>query len=379
MENTEVASASETLIRLRRVLHRQAELSGHEVETEKILLNFLSEEKADTLLSGIAGHGILAVFHGRKTGKTILLRCDTDAIPVNEEIDIPYCSQTSGVSHKCGHDGHMTILAGVAQHLTRHPLDRGTVLLLFQPGEETGTGARAVLADPAFQKYTPDMVFALHNLPGYPAGSVVTADGSFASASRGMIIHLKGRSSHAAEPEKGISPAPSVAELIAGFQKLENIGAGELVTVTHISMGMPSLGVSPENAVVMAVLRAPSKKLMDSLASRAEVSVRDISQRAGLKLSLEWQEEFPATENDPVTTALIRRAAANCGMHIISLDRPFLWSEDFGHFTEAFTGALFGLGSGTECPALHSSLYDFPEQITGIGVQLFVELLETAL
>lgn len=364
---------------LRRNLHMHPELSGMETRTADILKQFLSERNPHQLVTDIGGHGLLAVYQGASPGKTVLLRCDIDAVPVNENSMLSYSSRNPGVSHKCGHDGHMAILAGVADHLHRHPLTSGSVLLLFQPAEETGQGAAAVLTDPSFNVFKPDMVFALHNLPGFPEGSVITSDSSFACTSMGMELHITGKGSHAAEPEKGNSPAPAIAELIRDFQKLNNRDKGELATVTHISAGIPSLGVLPETALFMAVLRAPTSRQMDSLQSRAEQLIKLISEEASLIAELQWKEVFPATVNDPGMNLLVQRAAINRGIPFFSLESPFPWSEDFGYFTAKYPGALFGLGAGEECPALHSSFYDFPEEIIEAGRSIFLELLEVIL
>ncbi len=167
------------LIKLRKDLHCNPELSGKEKNTSAKIKNFISQFNPDEVISNIGGNGIAFIFKGKEEGKTILFRSELDALPISEQNDFEYKSSVENVSHKCGHDGHMTILSGLASLLKNKKPDRGKVVLLFQPAEETGEGAAKVLEDKKFEQINPDYVFALHNLPGYPAGSVVIKNGNF--------------------------------------------------------------------------------------------------------------------------------------------------------------------------------------------------------
>lgn len=192
------------LVNLRKDLHRNPELAGQEKRTSEKILESIKKFNPDEIISGIAGRGLVFIFNGREEGRTILFRSELDALPINEQNDFEYRSRKENVAHKCGHDGHMTILAGLASLLKSERPDKGKVVLLFQPAEETGEGAYAVLNDEKFAQIKPDYVFALHNLPGFMAGSVVVKPGIFAAASKGMIIKLHGKTSHASEPETGL-------------------------------------------------------------------------------------------------------------------------------------------------------------------------------
>lgn len=367
------------LTELRHSLHREPELAGGENRTAEMILGFLQRYQPDGLITGLGGNGVLAVFKGYETGADILLRCDMDAVPVREKPETAYNSVNTGISHKCGHDGHMAIMAGVASRLSRTPPKRGRVLLLFQPAEETGRGALSVLEDSAFSGFHPCMVLALHNLPGFPMGSVVTASGPFAEASRGLIAKLTGKSSHAGEPLLGVSPAPALASLIRGYEKLCIHRKGILVTLIHAVIGERAFGTSPEKAVVMATLRAPTEKLMDDLSSSVLSLIGETCMRYRLEFETEWTEEFPATVNSMEADSLVRSSAESLGLDVVPLHKPFPWSEDFGHFTGRFSGALFGLGAGINCPPLHHPEYDFPDELIGTGAALFMEILERTL
>ncbi len=364
------------LVELRHLLHGEPELAGTEFGTAEIIQEFLLRQQPHRILTGLGGCGLLAVFQGIKDGPQVLLRCDMDALPVQEELIEPYSSRTPGVSHKCGHDGHMAIMAGVARELCKSPMKRGSALLLFQPAEETGRGASSILEDPGFSEFKPDIVLALHNLPGFPAGSIISSSGPFAEASRGIVIKLKGRSSHAGEPLLGISPAPAVATLINGFNQLCCHEKGIIVTLIHAVIGEIAFGTSPESAVVMATLRAPTSQLMVELSAKVRAMTTETALSESLVVEIEWTEEFPPTVNSPRVDSILRDSAASLGLKIIDPGKPFPWSEDFGHFTQRFEGALFGLGAGLQMPPLHDPAYDFPDQIIETGVAMFMKVIE---
>lgn len=364
------------LIELRHALHRSAELSGKEQRTAGLLQAFLQGCGPDSLITGLGGRGILCEYRGAYPGPCILLRCDMDGVPVTEGLDLPYRSREPRVSHKCGHDGHMAIMAGVAASLSRDRPEKGSVLLLFQPAEETGSGAAAVLSDGSFSCFDPDYAFALHNLPGFPLGTVITSPGPFAQGSRGFIVELAGRSSHAGEPLLGVSPSRAVAALIPLLENMSDHSKGIVATVIHVIIGERAFGTSPEKAVVMATLRAPGNKQLESISRKAEELAAHTAEAHRLKYMISWTEEFPPTVNSPEADSIVRAAADHLGLDTVALKKPFPWSEDFGHFTGRFKGALFGLGSGTGSPPLHDPSYDFPDELIPMGTRLFMTIIE---
>ena len=299
-----------------------------------------------------------------------------DALPINEVTDIPYRSVIDGVSHKCGHDGHTAILLGVAARLHEHPPARGSVVLLFQPAEETGEGAYQVIADSKFRDIEPDYVFALHNLPGFPLGSVILKNGVFSSASRGITVELTGTSSHASEPHKGTSPALAVAQIIEAFTSLSKPSKC-MVTVTHARAGARTLGTSPGEGCVMAALRTSGTEAMNNISRRVEGMAEAIAETNKLECRISWTDEFPVTENSRKAVNTVRSAAENLGLRIVQPDAPFPWSEDFGHFTKKYPGALFGIGAGIYTPALHSPEYDFPDELISLGADIFIEIVNS--
>ncbi len=364
------------LIDLRHQLHREPELSGNEEQTANTLLQFLKQQHPDLLVTAVGGHGIIAVYNGEIPGRTVLLRCDMDALPINESTEVKYRSAASGISHKCGHDGHMAIMCGVAAELAENKPVRGTVILLFQPAEETGQGAARVISQ---LDYKPDLCYALHNLPGFSMGSVITKDGAFAGASRGMIIKFEGKCSHASQPLEGTSPALAVASLITFFSKVSKHSEGIIATLIHASIGEAAFGTSPGKATVMVTLRAPTTKKMSQFSQDVTQQINLICEEEKLQYILSWAEEFPVTANAELPNSIIRQTAEQLGYKTRDAKRTFPWSEDFGHFTERYPGAIFGLGSGVNTALLHSSEYDFPDQLIPIGIAMFKGIIDRSL
>ncbi len=367
------------LIELRRTLHVYPELSGSEVKTAARIESYLSRYAPDEIVTGIGGAGLAAIYNDVADGPRIVVRCELDALPIPETIALDYSSQNPGAAHKCGHDGHMTIVAGLARLYHTRPPEKGTVILLYQPAEEIGKGALRIVEDKKFKALAPDYVFALHNLPGYPKGQIILREDVFASASRGLIIELTGATSHAAEPEKGRSPALAMAQMVedlsAAPQLFTALHEAAKVTVIHARLGEIAFGTSPGYATVMATLRSYSQEVMNRLAQRCERLAVKAAETFGLKVSIRWDEEFPATVNDNSLVYMIDGAARELGYETHYEPHPFAWSEDFGHFTGCYPGAMFGLGAGENHPALHHPSYDFPDELIEPGIEMFAEII----
>lgn len=373
------------IIELRRYLHAHPELSGRESRTASTISRFLGRYRPDELHTGVGGHGVLAVFDTGRKGPVVVLRCELDALPIQEDSDFAYRSTRLGVSHKCGHDGHMATVAGLAGLVRSGGVGHGKVVLLFQPAEESGVGAMAVLSDPRFQRLKPDYVFGFHNLPKFPLGDVVVREGVFAFASSGMMVRFKGIGTHSSYPEHGCSTAPAVADLLQHFTRWNELEVkdGEdpaMLCVTHASLGewgkKIDYGVAPDRACVVAVLRAARESTLDNLKLRVAHTVKKIATQHNVGVTVEWHEEFTATVNQPTGAAMIRKAAHHVGLRVEEAETPFRWSEDFGHFLRQYPGAFFGIGSGEDHPQLHHPDYDYPDELIPAGLLLYQTLLE---
>ncbi len=371
------------LVELRKKLHQFPELSGNEKVTSKTILDFISSAKPDEIITNIGGYGLAAIFDSKKEGPAVLIRADLDALPIPESNTFKHKSKTEGVAHLCGHDGHMSILAGLAQLLHKSKPQKGKAILLFQPAEETGQGAALVLKDKKFTKLKYDYAFAFHNLPGFETGTICIKKGSFASASSGIIITLKGLSSHAAHPEDGNNPDKTIAKLIMGMNKIssakEKFKDFTLLTVIHANLGSRAFGTTPGSGVVMATLRTYLNEDMEILKTEVENLVSAVCKEHKIKYNISYTEEFPATVNDEECANIVEKTAESLKIPLHILTNAFRWSEDFGHFTQNGKGALFGIGSGKKHPQLHNEDYDFPDTIIEPGLMIFEGIIRSLL
>ena len=371
----------DTFYQIRRELHQHPELSGHEARTARFVEDKLQAFHPTKVIRHVGGHGLLVEYFFSEDGPTVLFRADMDAVAVQEPDDIPHHSQTPGVAHKCGHDGHTTILLRFARMLSEHPLTKGRILLLFQPAEENGSGSKAVLDTKVLDYYQIDKAFALHNIPGYPLHAVLCKEGCFTCAVVSVSITLTGKTSHAAEPQKGISPIPAILKIVDELSRWNNTDMQSddyfLSTIVEIHVGEEAYGVSAGNGVIRATLRAKTDKLLHQHAEQLKNLVATECERTpGLQHEMEWLEPFSANENDPQSVSLVKSAAIRNNLPYLELQTPFSWGEDFGLFTQQYKGAMFGLGSGENCAPLHSPQYDFPDAVIETGATLFYTIAE---
>jgi amidohydrolase len=319
------------LVAFRKELHRNPEVSQKEFETQKRIISFLKQIGIEGKVVGITG--VMVVFDSGKAGKTIMLRSDHDALPIQEVNEFEHKSLVDGVSHKCGHDGHTAIMCGVAKHIKDHPISKGKVILLFQPAEENGEGAKAVLADKEFD-FKPDLVFALHNLPKYALHAIVCKEGSFTAAAKSIIIKLDGKTSHAAEPELGINPARAISELVQMFDKVKQPDLDRddfaLTSPIYIHMGELSYGVTAGHGEVHYTLRTWNNETMNKLSNGILLEVERIAQNHQLRSTISWTEEFSSNQNHPDAVSIITESIKENGFKNTERSTPFKWGEDFG-------------------------------------------------
>lgn len=371
----------EDLVTLRHYLHQHPELSGEENNTHKYLIGLLS--KLDTDKTGtVGGTGILVTFKGKAPGTNIMFRGDMDALPIQEENDMEYRSLTDGVSHKCGHDGHSTIMYGLAKHFAAHRPEKGNVYILFQPSEENGKGAKAVEDSGVIQQLDLDLVIALHNVPGYALKTVVCREGSFTPGVTTLIAYFKGHTSHAAEPWNGRNPAAAMSEYLldALTHNMEDKEQHEFVTVTPVytEMGERAYGTSAGEGSVHLTVRADNNDRLQAALDAMRKKAKELGDKYELEVTFDEKESFESNQNAPEAVKLIRDAADELKLDYIDKDEPFRWGEDFGLFTNRIKGAMFGLGSGEDCKPLHHPAYNFPDEIIGTAINMFITIQNKA-
>lgn len=365
------------LVAFRHDLHQAPELSGQERETAARVAERLRAVGADRIVTGLGGFGVAGVFEGSAPGPTVMLRAELDALPIAEIADRPHASAIPGRGHMCGHDGHTAALVGCAHAFARRRPARGRVVLLFQPAEEDGSGAAAVIADPRFADLRPDMAFAWHNMPGVPLGHARFRTGPMFCASVGLHVGLEGRTAHASQPETGLSPAQTLAALIRDVAALGPGGPMDedyaLVTVTHARLGEPSYGVAPGRADLQATLRALTPARMARLRADARALAEGLARAAGLTVTTDWHDDFACTANDAGATEVVRRVLDARGVPWEAMGEPYRASEDFGRFGDGARTAMIVLGAGTTVSALHNPDYDFPDDLIPVGAGILTD------
>ena len=349
------------ITQLRHHLHNCAEISGKEEKTKALLMNFL--KKYTTLELHPCGEGFYAAHREKNTVKpAIVLRADYDALAMPD----------GSAKHLCGHDGHAAALCGAAMMAEGKTFGRN-IFFLFQPAEETGAGAEPCCE--VFQKEDIDEIYGAHNLPGIPLGQVTTRPGTFACASRGVTLIFKGKPTHAAYPENGISPATAVGKLLCEIPALSSVkkyNGMTLCTVIGVEMGEKAFGAAAEKAEIWLTLRAEHDCDLVTLNNSILQFSETLAKEYQLDFSYETQDVFPATENTPENAEKILSLCSGT-----VLDVPMRWSEDFGHYLNHCKGAFFGIGAGEEHPPLHTEHYEYPDRLLQPAMEVFYKLMES--
>ena len=363
------------LTAFRHHLHRHPEVSGQEEWTAAEVVRSLQALAPDRILTGLGGHGVAAVWQAAEPGPTVMFRSELDALPIEELSQAEYRSTIPGKAHLCGHEGHSSILLGLARIIARNPPARGRVVLLFQPAEEDGSGAAAVLADPRFAEITPDWAFALHNMPGHPLGQAIIAPGPANCASEGLRVVFRGRTAHASAPETGVSPALALSELMPAALAAGTGGplkpGFRLVSICHARMGEPAFGITPGEGELWLTLRTLADADMAALRDRVTGLAKGLAGAHGLEVDISHHDRFAACVNDPEASTAILRAVEALGLPLGDFGFPMRASEDFGLFGRHARSAMFLLGSGEASPALHNPDFDFPDALIPRGVAIF--------
>ena len=339
-----------------------------EAWTKKTLLEFIRERTHAKIVD--MGGWFCCIFGAGKQGPGIAFRAEMDGLPMEETLDLPYASGIPGVSHKCGHDGHAACLCGLALELERKTPYR-PIYLIFQPGEETGSGGKECTG--FLQKEGIGEVYAFHNLEGFPEGSVVVRDGLTQPASEGLTLRFFGKPSHASKPEQGANPSGAIAKTVLYMEELLNREHTGMIlgTVVGMSAGTGDFGISAGEGELKITLRAENEE--DMLRLEKDICSHALfrAEQDGLKMTYRISDYFPETRNGRAALEKVRQTAAELGMDVI--DMPNLWraSEDFGYYTKVMEGAIFYIGTGEDVPALHTAQYDFNDRIVETAIEMF--------
>jgi amidohydrolase len=370
----------------RQDLHAHPELSMQEVRTSAMVRAKLAEFGVDEIITGMATHGVVGVIRAGASDRAIGLRADMDALPIHEETGLPHASQTPGVMHACGHDGHTTMLLGAAKYLAETRNFDGTIYLIFQPAEEFEGGAEIMVKDGLFDRCPMDKVFGLHNWPDAKAGTFLWRTGPVMAAVGFFDITVTGLGSHGASPHQGIDPIVVSAAIIQALQTIvsrtiEPIEGG-VVSVGSIAGG-DAYNILPERVVMKGTARWYRPEVGEQIETGLKRLVNGIAESFGATAEIRFFRHAPATVNDAEATVLARDAALSvAGTDAVrEMRAPTMGGEDFAFMLNAKQGAYLMLGGarGKDDPLLHHPRYDFNDEILPIGASWWATLVEQQL
>jgi len=370
----------EEMVATRRDLHAHPELAFEEVRTAGIVAERLKTLGLEPK-SGVGRTGVVAMIDGGKPGRTVLLRADMDALPIHEENDVAYRSQTDGKMHACGHDCHTSILLNLSRRLKdATPLMKGRVKLVFQPAEECGGGAEAMIADGVLAGPKPDAAFGLHVWQDMDLGKVGVTAGPMMAAVDEFNVTLRGKGAHAAQPNEGRDPVVALAHVISALQTIASRGADPLhsvvVSVTRVKAGT-AFNIIPGTAWMNGTVRVFDDRLWKELPARFEKIVRGVADAMGCTAEVEYVRHNRPTVNDPAMAEIAREAAAEIvGEENVVTDLMTMGGEDFSDFLRAVPGCFIAIGSRNAARDLvwghHHPKFDVDEQCMKIGADVLM-------
>ncbi len=374
-----------TLIEWRHHLHQHPEIGFDTHDTAAFVATKLAAAGLE-VHSGIGQTGVVGILRRGQGKGAIALRADMDALPLTEENTFAHCSRRPGAMHACGHDGHTTMLLGAAARLAASGQFDGTVVFLFQPNEEFGDGALAMLADGVFDRFPVDRAFGLHNLPGLPVGHFHTRPQAITASEALFDIDISASGGHAALPHMGVDAITVGSALVGALQhivsrRLDPADNG-VVSVTEFTTD-GRRNVLPGNATLRGDARALSPEANAIIEREMRRLAGGVASAHGADVTVSYNTHFPATINHPDAVAIAASAAALVNQSEVNAAcAPKLFSEDFAHFTKHVPSCFMLAGNGIEgahARALHATDYDFNDALIEPGVQYWIHLVESAL
>ena len=380
-----VAKHIAELTEFRRDLHMNPELLYDVTRTAQKVAEALRAAGVDEVHEGIGRTGVVGVIKGQSnaSGRVIGLRADMDALPIVEETGKPYASQVPGKMHACGHDGHTTMLLGAAKHLAENRGFDGTVIVIFQPAEEGGAGARAMIEDGLFTHWPCDEVYGMHNRPNLPVGQFTINSGPIMGSVDEVKITITGRGGHAARPEQTIDPLPVAAALLQAVQTLTSRNMdpvdSAVISLCTIQAGN-AFNVIPQDLTMTGTVRTLREDVRDMIEQRMTVMVGKIAAAFGATGKLDYIRHYPVTVNHLRETELAAKAAQEvAGVENVHLDMPqTLGGEDFSFMLNEVPGAMINVGNGPSA-ALHHPEYDFNDDVIAWGSSYWTQLVQQRL
>ncbi|MEM6324761.1 MAG: M20 aminoacylase family protein [Pseudomonadota bacterium] len=367
----------------RRWMHRHPELGFDCHKTAAFVVEKLKSFGVDEIHEGIAKTGVVAIINGQGDGPTIGLRADMDALPIDEATGLDYASETPGVMHACGHDGHTTMLLGAAKYLTETRRFKGRVALIFQPAEEGGAGGNVMVQEGMMERFDIAQVYALHNAPDREPGRFFTTPGPIMAAVDEFRITIKGKGGHGAFPQETKDPVTAAVAMVQAIQTIVSRNHKALdalvISVTSIHAGA-ALNVIPAEATLGATVRTFDPAVREMVIRRVQEIMEGHAKAFDVEAHVDWgQDNYPATVNTAEEAAFAADVAADVvGADAVTRDAtPEMGSEDFAFMLEARPGAYLFLGQG-EGPFCHHPGFNFNDEVAPIGASFFARAVEMA-
>jgi amidohydrolase len=371
----------------RRDIHENPELLYDVHRTASFVADRLREFGCDEVVTGLGKTGVVGVIKGKKPAgsgdiKVIGLRADMDALPIHEETNLPYASKTPGKMHACGHDGHTAMLLGAARYLAETRNFAGTTVVIFQPAEEGGAGAAAMIKDGLMDRFGIEQVYGMHNGPGIPIGSFAIRSGPIMAATDEVNISIEGLGGHAARPHKCIDSVMVGAQLITALQSVVSRSVDPLdsavISICEFHAGN-ARNVIPQTAELRGTVRTLTPEVRQLIEKRVGEVVKGVALLTGARIDLTYKRGYPVTVNHRSQTEFATRIAKDvAGEANVHEMPPLMGGEDFSYMLEARPGAFIFVGNG-DSAGLHHQSYNFNDDIIPYGTSYWVRLVETAM
>jgi amidohydrolase len=371
----------------RRDMHEHPELQYNEHRTAALVAERLRQFGCDEVATGLGGTGVVGVIKGRKApGKSdiraIGLRADMDALPIQEATELPYASKTRGKMHACGHDGHTAMLLGAARYLSETRNFAGDAVVIFQPAEEGGAGAAAMIRDGLFDRFAIDHVYGMHNGPGIPIGSFAIRPGPIMASTDAVNIHIEGRGGHAARPHISIDSVFVGAQLITALQSIVSRSVDPLesavVSICEFHAGN-ARNVIPQTAELKGTVRTLTPEVRALVEKRLREVIDGAARMTGAKIELNFERGYPVVVNHAAQTDIAievaKKVAGEGNVHEMP---PLMGGEDFAYMLERRPGAFIFCGNG-DTAGLHHPAYDFNDEAIVYGTSYWIKLVESTL
>jgi amidohydrolase len=380
-----IADQQSEIAEWRHDLHAHPELLFDVQRTAASVAAKLKGFGCDEVVTGLGRTGVVGVIRGRKgsSAKTIGLRADMDALPIEEANDLPYKSTVPGKMHACGHDGHTAMLLGAARYLAETRNFAGTAVVIFQPAEEGGAGGKAMLDDGLMERFKIGEVYGMHNFPGMPVGQFALRRGPIMAAADQLTIDIEGKGGHAARPHLAVDTVLVGAQIINNIQSIVSRNVDPLeaavVSITMFHAGNTD-NVIPQTAKLVGTARSLTPQVRDLLEKRLHAVVKGTAALYGAKATLRYRRGYPVLVNHAAQADFAAKVAGEiAGRDKIDTDMaPVMGAEDFSFMLNARPGAFIFVGNG-DSAGLHHPAYNFNDEVISFGTSYWVKLVETAL